>query len=54
MAQSILTDATLELEKEAFFFFFFFLTNTKTEPLRIHQTYNPTIAAEHLAGDFLW
>ena len=49
MAQSILTDATLELEKEAFFF----LTNTKTEPLRIHQTYNPTIAAEHLAGDFL-
>ena len=49
MAQSILTDATLELEKEAFFFF----PNTKTEPLRIHQTYNPTTAAEHLAGNFL-
>ena len=51
MAQSILTDATLELEKEAFFFFF---PNTKTEPLRIHQTYNPTTATEHLAGNFLW
>lgn len=53
MTQSILTDAVLELEKDDFFFFFF-LTNTKTEPLRIHQTYEPHPTAEHLTGDFLW
>ena len=49
MTQSILTDAILELEKDDYFF----LTNTKTEPLRIHQTYKPHPTAEHLTGDFL-